>query len=89
MDGGFRGYKVRFGDVNLDGDTDLVTSGVGDGAIVLLGDGQGAFQPAPGSPFSTGGGPCGVAVDDVNSDGKQDITTANSNDDSASVLLAN
>jgi hypothetical protein len=30
-----------------------------------------------------------VAVADVNSDGKLDIITANSNDDSASVLLAN
>ncbi len=89
LNGGFRGYKVRFGDLNLDGNIDLVTSGVGDGAIVLLGDGQGAFQPAPGSPFATGGGPWGVAVADVNSDGKLDIITANSNDDSASVLLAN
>jgi hypothetical protein len=81
-----RGYKVSFGDVNLDGHTDLITSG-GRGVAVLLGDGQGAFAPAPGSPFATGSGSWSVAVADVDSDGNLDIVTANSDDDNASVLL--
>jgi hypothetical protein len=83
-----RGYKVRFGDVNLDGHTDLITSG-GRGVAVLLGDGQGSFTPAPGSPFATGSGSWGLAVADVDSDGDLDIVTANSDDDSVSVLLRN
>jgi hypothetical protein len=81
-----RGYKVSFGDVNLDGHTDLITSG-GCGVAVLLGDGQGAFAPAPGSPFATGNGSWSLAVADVDSDGDLDIVTANSDDDNASVLL--
>ncbi len=81
-----RGYKVRFGDVNLDGHIDLITSG-GPRVAVLLGDGQGSFAPAPGSPFATGSGSWGLAVADVDSDGDLDIVTSNSDDDSASVLL--
>jgi len=83
-----RGYKVRFGDVNLDGHVDLITSG-GRGVAVLLGDGRGSFAPAPGAPFATGSGSWGLAVADVDSDGDLDIVTANSDDDSVSVLLGN
>ena len=83
-----RGYKVRFGDVNLDGHVDLITSG-GPAAAVLLGNGEGSFSPAPGSPFATGSGSWSLAVADVDSDGDLDIVTANSGDDSVSVLLGN
>jgi hypothetical protein len=83
-----RGYKVRFGDVNLDGHIDLITSG-GRGVAVLLGDGRGSFAPAPGSPFATGSGSWSLAVADVDADGDLDIVTANSDDDSVSVLLGN
>lgn len=83
-----RGYKVRFGDVNQDGHTDLITSG-GPAAAVLLGDGDGSFAPAPGSPFPTGSSSWSLAVADLDSDGDLDIVTANSDDDSVSVLLGN
>jgi hypothetical protein len=81
-----RGYKVRFGDVNLDGHTDLITSG-GSRLAVLLGDGTAGFAPAPGSPFPTGGGAWSVAVADVDGDGVLDVVTGNSDDDAVSVLL--
>lgn len=81
-----RGYKVRFGDVNLDGRADLITSG-GRGVAVLLGDGRGGFVPAPGSPFAVGSGAWAVAVADVDLDGDPDIVTANSDDDTVTVLL--
>ena len=81
-----RGYMVRFGDVNLDGRADLITSG-GRSVAVLLGDGRGGFAPAPGSPFAVGAGAWAVAVADIDLDGKLDIVTADSDDDTVTVLL--
>jgi hypothetical protein len=50
---------------------------------------QSMFIPAPGSPFAVGNRPWGMAVGDVNKDGKLDIVTANKDDDNATVLLGN
>jgi hypothetical protein len=40
---------------------------------VFLGDGQGTFRPAPGSPFFTGKGTWRLAVGDFNADSKPDV----------------
>jgi VCBS repeat protein len=55
---------------------------------VLRGDGRGGFAPATGSPITVGRGPWGIAVGDVNRDGKPDVVTANSEGNGVSVLLA-
>lgn len=89
LDVGKRGYKVRFGDLDLDGDIDLVTSGLGPGAVAWLGDGRGGFSAAPGSPFPSGAGSWSVALADLNGDGKLDIVTASADEGTISVLLAN
>ncbi|MGH9427655.1 MAG: FG-GAP repeat domain-containing protein [Terriglobia bacterium] len=52
---------------------------------VLLGNGNGTFQPQ--QRFTTGAGPSSVAVADVNGDGRPDVVTANSNDVSVLLLL--
>lgn len=85
---------VATADFNNDGKPDLATSSydeaTGDGTVrVLLGNGNGGFQPAPTS--ATGPYPVSLAAGDFNADGKPDLATANSGgyDNDVSILLGN
>ena len=85
--------SVAVADFNGDGVPDLVTANSGGSSITLLlgtgvaGVGSGRFSPAPNSPFAVGSAPVFVAVGDFNGDGKADIATANSGDNTLTVLL--
>jgi hypothetical protein len=84
--------KVALGDVNRDGKLDVVAAEHETYAVtVLVGNGRGQFQPAPGSPFKTGSGPRPhtheIVLGDVNGDRRLDILTTNVNDNNVSVLL--
>ena len=69
------------------GRPDIVTANAGDNTVsVLLGNGDGTFQPA--QSFAVGSGPYSVAVADLGN-GHPDIVTANSGDNTVSVLLGN
>jgi hypothetical protein len=88
-----RASMVRVGDFNRDGKLDLVTvylniTGTGTGSV-LLGNGQGGFSPASGSPFKAVSWPIGMAVADFNGDGKLDLALADHRSDSVSLLLGN
>ncbi|MGW6412828.1 FG-GAP repeat domain-containing protein [Streptomyces vinaceus] len=83
--------SVVVGDLNGDNKPDLTTANQGNNNVsVLLGNGDGTFNPAASYPTDgTGTSPRAVAVGDLNGDNKPDLTTANGNLNSVSVLLGN
>ena len=96
--GGFGAIGLAIADVNTDGKLDLIVAGdcsSGGCGGVLLGNGDGTFQPE--IPFASTGGliAFGMAVGDVNGDGKPDIVVGNQCADSicatstVGVLLGN
>ncbi|MGI4869678.1 MAG: beta strand repeat-containing protein, partial [Janthinobacterium lividum] len=81
--------SVALGDVDGDGDLDLLTANVGDNTVsVRLNDGTGSFTaPATNPNPAVGNGPLSVALGDVDGDGDLDMLAANSGDNTVSVRL--
>jgi len=66
--------RLRTADLNQDGKPDLITTNLeSNNSTVLLGQGNGRFLEAPGSPFPCGTAPFAVAIGDINGDGHPDL----------------
>ena len=82
--------SVAAGEVNGDGQQDLVIANTGTSNVsVLLGDGTGAFAAAAGTPTAVVRSPTSVAVGDFDGDGRTDVAAAGNGADRVSVLLGN
>jgi sugar lactone lactonase YvrE len=81
-------YGVATADFNGDGFVDLVVQNYGSANIsVLLGNGDGTFQPQV--TYAVGDLPERVLTADVNGDGIPDLVVANTGGSSISILLGN
>jgi Flp pilus assembly secretin CpaC len=81
------------GDFNADGNQDFVVTNFTDNTFSLfLGNGDGTFKQATGSPFALPNavtGPIAMAATDINSDGNLDLAIVNQTTNNVSILLGN
>ena len=89
---GYFPQALKIGDFNNDGIQDLAVANGNDNTVtILLGNGDGTFHAASGSPVSAGIGsfPFFLAVADFNNDGNADLAVVNGRDNSVTLLEGN
>jgi Flp pilus assembly secretin CpaC len=67
----------------------VVVNSTSNNVAVLLGNGNGTFTEAAGSPYTVGTNPSAVVVADFNGDGNLDFAVANKGDNTISVFKGN
>ena len=81
-------YSVALGDVDGDGDLDLLSPSLSRGTVsIRLNNGAGSFTTPSYDEVGVGGRPASVALGDVDGDGDLDLVTANSNSSTVSVRI--
>jgi hypothetical protein len=90
---GHQPSAIVTGDFNADGNQDFAVTNFTDNTFSLfLGNGDGTFKQAAGSPFalpSAVAGPIAMTAADFNSDGKLDLAIVNQTTSDVSILLGN
>ena len=82
--------SVAVGDLNGDGRADLAVANYGSvGVSVLLGNGDGTFQPRLNYTVPDGYGPFYVAIGDFNGDSRPDLVETDYYNSTVSILLGN
>jgi len=93
---GIDSSSVAVGDFNGDGIPDLVVANqcgssnscsAAGSVTILLGNGDGSFTEAAGSPVTVGNNPKSVVVGDFNGDGIPDLAVVNEQDSTVTILL--
>jgi len=64
----------------------VIANSTSNNVTILLGNGDGTFQEATGSPYTVGKNPSSVLVADFNGDGNPDFAVANKDDDTISIF---
>jgi sugar lactone lactonase YvrE len=83
-------YAVVIGDFNGDGKPDMAVTLDSPGLVaVLLGNGDGSFTAASGSPWTVGQDPYQIVTGDFNGDGRLDLATADFGENTVMLLLGN
>ena len=85
--------SIVLGDFNADGNQDFAVTNFKDNTLSLfLGNGDGTFKQATGSPFplpTTTTGPIAMTSADFNSDGNLDLALVNETTNNVTILLGN
>ncbi|MBO0797248.1 MAG: VCBS repeat-containing protein, partial [Blastocatellia bacterium] len=82
------GSIVAAADLNNDGKADIIVVNSNSSTLsVMLGKGDGTFQPAIVTTFASGQSPAFVVIADINLDGNQDLVTLAQFSSAASMLL--
>ena len=64
----------------------VIANSTSNNVTILLGNGDGTFQEATGSPYAVGRNPSSVLVADFNGDGNPDFAVANKDDNTISIF---
>ncbi len=82
--------SVAIADLNGDGKPDLATADTNSNQVsVIMRNGAGTGWVAAAPVATTGSGPYGLAIGDLNGDGKPDLATSNINSNDVSVITRN